>query len=109
MTAGTHFVAALKVLIELNDYVAVAESLVGLATVAQAVDEPEQAAKLLGATRAVSEDHHTPLSSDIRNRMMPLIEALRAILGEARYEAAWARGRSLTPEQIINQALEHVS
>jgi hypothetical protein len=73
------------------------------------VDEPEQAAKLLGATMAISKDHHTPLSSDTRNKMTPLIDALRVTLGDVRYEVAWARGRSLTLEQIINQALEHVS
>ncbi|NTU62910.1 MAG: tetratricopeptide repeat protein, partial [Chloroflexi bacterium] len=104
-TSRTHFTAALEVLVELHDYVAVAESLVGLAAVALAVDEPEQAAKLLGATMAISEDHHTPLSSNTRNKMAPLIEAMRVTLGEARYEAAWARGRGLTLEQIINQAL----
>jgi len=109
VTARTHFVAALKVLIELNDYVAVAESLVGLAAVAQAADEPEKAAKLLGATSAVSEDNHTPVSVDTRNRMTPMIEAAHAALGQAGYETAWAKGRSLTPKQIINLALEHVS
>jgi len=88
----------------LHDYVAGAESLVGLATVAQVMNEPEQAAKLLGATLAISEDHHTPMSSATRNMMMPLIDTLRVTLGETRYETAWARGRSLTLEQIINQA-----
>jgi hypothetical protein len=80
-----------------------------LAAVALALDEPEQAAKLLGATSAVSEDHHTPLSADTRNRMTPLIEVVRAAVGEVRYAAAWAHGRSLTLEQIVDQALEHVS
>ena len=109
VTSRTHFADALKVLVELDDYVAVAESLVGLAAVAQAVDEPEHAAKLLGATMAISEEHHTPMSSDTRSKMTPLIDTLRVTLGEVRYEAAWARGRSLTLEQIIDQALEHVS
>ncbi len=109
VTSRTHFVDALKVLVEVNDYVAVAESLVGLAAVAQTVDEPEQAAKLLGATMAISEDHHTPLSSDTRNKMTPMIEAVCAALGQVHYEAAWAKGCGLTLEQVINQALEHVS
>ena len=105
----THFADALKVLVELNDFVAMAESLVGLATVAQAMDEPEQAANLLGATMAISEDHHTPLSSDTRNKMTPMIEAVCVTLGEARYAAAWVRGRNLTLEQVIDQALERVN
>ena len=28
-------------------------------------------------------------------------------LGQARYKAAWATGRDLTLEQILNQALKH--
>ena len=109
VTSRTRFADALEVLIELHDYLAAAESLVGLAAVAQAVEEPEQAAKLLGATSAISEDNHTPLSADTRKKMLPLIEAVHITLGEARYAAAWTRGRSLTLEQIIDQALEHVS
>jgi hypothetical protein len=66
-------------------------------------------AKLLGATMAISEDRHTPLSSDTRNKITPMIEAVCATLGQVHYEAAWARGRSLTLEQVINLALEHVS
>ncbi len=109
VTSRTHFADALEVLIELHDYLDAAESLVGLAAVAQVVDEPEHAANLLGATMAMSEEHHTPISSDTRSKMTPVIDALRVTLGEARYAAAWARGRSLTLEQIIDQALEHVS
>jgi predicted ATPase/DNA-binding SARP family transcriptional activator len=109
VTSWTRFTDALIVLVELNDYVAMVESLAGLAAVAQTMDEPEQAAKLLGATIAVSEDYHTLLSSDTRNKMTPLIEAVRVTLGDARYKAAWARGRSLTSEQIIDQVLERVS
>jgi tetratricopeptide (TPR) repeat protein len=109
VTSRTHFADALKVLIELHDYLDAAESLVGLAAVAQAVDEPEQAAKLLGATMAISEDHHTPISSDTRNKMVPLIDALRVTLGEARYAVAWARGHNFTLKQIISHELEHMS
>jgi tetratricopeptide (TPR) repeat protein len=109
VTSRTYFMDALKVLVEVTAYVAVAESLVGLATVAQTVHEPAQAAILLGATMAISEDHHTPLSADTRNKMTPMIEAVCTTLGQVHYEAAWARGRSLTLEQIIDQALEHVS
>jgi hypothetical protein len=69
------------------------------------LNEPEQAAKLLGAVIAVSEDYHTPLSSDTRNKITPAIEAMRVTLGEARYEVAWAKGRSLTFEQAIDLAL----
>jgi predicted ATPase/DNA-binding SARP family transcriptional activator/Tfp pilus assembly protein PilF len=109
MTAQTHFADALKALAELHDYVDMADSLVGMAAVAQAVDEPEQAAKLLGVTSAVSEDNHTPLSSDTRKKMTPLIEAVYATLGDARYAAAWTKGRSLTLEQILDQVLTRVS
>lgn len=109
VTARTHFADALEVLIELHDYLDAAESLVGLAAVALAVDEPEQAAKLLGATQTMSEDHHTPMSSATRKKVTPVIDGLLVTLGEARYEVAWAKGRSLTPEQIINLALEHVN
>jgi hypothetical protein len=58
---------------------------------------------------AISDDHHTPLSSDTRNKMTSVIEVVRATLGEARYAATWARGCSLPLEQIVDQALEHVS
>ena len=109
MTSRARFTDALKVLVELNDYVAVIESLAGLAAVAQAMDEPEQAAKLLGATIAVSEDYHTPLSTDTRNKMTLVLEAVCAALGQVHYEAAWAKGRSLTLKQVIYQALERVS
>jgi hypothetical protein len=39
-------------------------------------------------------------------RREPMSAHVRATLGESDFEAAWSRGKALTPEQVLAEALD---
>ncbi len=72
-----------------------------LADVAAAQGEFTWAARLLGTAEALREALGTPLPPVDRATYERSIAATRAQLGEQSFAAAWAEGRTMTPEQVL--------
>jgi DNA-binding CsgD family transcriptional regulator/tetratricopeptide (TPR) repeat protein len=91
---------------ELGDPMIASESLEGLACVAGTRGEAEQAARLFGAAEALREavgyQWHTPEEDALRE---PYLAAARSQLDEATWEAAWAQGKTMGLEEVIEWAL----
>ncbi len=68
--------------------------------------EPIRSARLWGAAEAMYESINTVFSPVERRVFGSYIAAARARLDEAAWEAAWAEGRGMTPEQAVVYALQ---
>jgi predicted ATPase/DNA-binding XRE family transcriptional regulator len=77
----------------------------GLARVAVAQGRPERAAWLYGAAAAMREDRGWPLPPAKRAEQERTVAAARGALGEAAFEAAWAKGHALPSEEAIEHTL----
>ena len=73
----------------------------GLAGVVVAQGEPAWAARLYGAVEALREALSVPLLPVYRAEYERSVAATRAQLGEQSFAAAWAEGRTMTPEQVL--------
>jgi predicted ATPase/DNA-binding CsgD family transcriptional regulator len=80
----------------------------GLGKVGAMRGRPLRAAKLWGAAEALREDMGMSLSYfDLAaSGYEQDLAAVRSTLGEASFEAAWAEGRTMPPEQAMEYALE---
>jgi len=94
---------------EAGDEPSVAYYLEALATVARLQDDPERAVRLLAAADALLQAK----GSGWLHAMVPraphdddLLAALRARVGDAAFEQAWTRGRSLGSGDAVAYALE---
>ena len=76
-------------------------ALEGLAAVVAAQGEPVWAARLWGAAEAQREVYSLPLRPVYRADSEQAVAAARTQLGEQSFAAAWAEGRSMTPEQVL--------
>jgi ATP/maltotriose-dependent transcriptional regulator MalT len=76
-------------------------ALEGLAAVVAAQGEPVWAARLWGAAEAQREAYSLPLRPVYRADSEQAVAAARTQLGEQSFAAAWAEGRSMTPEQVL--------
>jgi predicted ATPase/DNA-binding CsgD family transcriptional regulator len=74
----------------------------GLADMVAAQGEPAWAARLWGAAERLRETIGTPLPPVYRADYERLVATTRTQLGERAFAAAWAEGRSMTPEQALN-------
>jgi hypothetical protein len=83
----------------------IAAGLVGLARVAEARGQPERSARLLGAALALLDGIGTRLGAIERAEQERCASAVRAELGEEVFAAAWAEGRAMPLEQVIEYAL----
>jgi non-specific serine/threonine protein kinase len=100
---------ALRLLRGSEDKFCLAYGFFGLAAVAAARAEPARAARLWGATEALREEIGVDSLSwwelqtfDYEGR----VSATRNMLGdEGAWEAAWAEGRAMTPDQAVEYAL----
>ena len=85
----------------------VTEVIEAVGIMAAAVGEAERAARLLGAAEAQRD--RLGLRYRVREDQAALehaVAATRAALGERAFAIAWAAGRSLTPTQVIAEALD---
>jgi non-specific serine/threonine protein kinase len=89
----------------IGDRHAVAIGLEGLAWVAAASGQSHRAAQLGGAASALREALGVPLLPDQRAGHESVVQAMRAVLGDAAFDAAWAEGRALPPEEAVAVAL----
>jgi hypothetical protein len=78
----------------------------GLAAVAELEGRHDQAARLYGAAEAGRERLETPATLLERDIHEPHHAAVRAALGEPAFAAAWAEGRAMPSDQVIQYALE---
>jgi tetratricopeptide (TPR) repeat protein len=104
--AATYYQESLILCGALGDMVNSAETLEGLAGVAQRCDQTVPAARLLGAVVAFRSllDVAQPIQDQIDHQN--LIAAIRSQLSETRFEAAWAEGQTMTLEQAVDYGLQ---
>jgi hypothetical protein len=80
--------------------------LIASAAIAAGTNQPERAARLYGAAQAFFETTEYHLQPFDQAEFDRHIELARDQLGEARFEALAAEGRSMTLEQAIAFAVE---
>jgi predicted ATPase/DNA-binding CsgD family transcriptional regulator len=102
------FGEGLTVSAELGNESDVVHCLEGLASIAGAEGRIVRAARLWGAAEALLEEIEVGVHTYVPDRSLhqSLVAAARARLDEEAFEAAWAEGRTMTPEQAIEYALE---
>jgi len=86
---------------EVGDNVLIASSLEGLAGVATAQEKPMWAAQLWGAAEFLRETIDAPLPPIEQASYEQSITTARTQLGEKAFATAWAKGRTMTPEQAL--------
>jgi predicted ATPase/DNA-binding CsgD family transcriptional regulator len=106
--AADMFEEALVSLRELRDRVGMFHCFMGSASVNSSRGVPDRAARLWGAAEALGEAAAVPLlpAIDSLYDYEGHVTAARSRLGEEAFEAAWAKGRKMTPEQTVEYALE---
>jgi hypothetical protein len=85
---------------------AVANQLECFAFIAITEEEPQRAAKLVGAAEALRDRVQSPMTDWEHVEYDQSVAQLRAMLPEAEFNALWAEGRALTMEQAIQLALK---
>ena len=91
---------------ELGNRSAVAHELECFGFLAIHAEEPERAAKLLGAAEALREKIQSPMTDYERAEYGRAVARLRSMLAAEEFNALWTEGRSMTMEQAIEFALE---
>jgi non-specific serine/threonine protein kinase len=81
-----------------------ADALAGVGRLAAAAGQPEPATRLLAAAAALSEALAYVPKPPERARSRAATDETRATLGDARFQATWAAGRALPPEQAVAEA-----
>ena len=79
----------------------IVKGLAGLAEMAAAQGQAEQAGRLFGAPSRL-----LPATSSYREEVNSRIAAARAHLEAATFEVAWTAGQAMTEEQAITEALQ---
>jgi predicted ATPase/DNA-binding XRE family transcriptional regulator len=106
--AASLFGEGLTLSAEVEDHSSLAYYLQGLAAIAASENRSARAARLWGAAEAILETTeiiayaHAPDHSLYQRQ----VAAARARLDEASWEAAWAEGRAMTPQQAVAYALK---
>ena len=98
---------SLALTLELGDRYITPYNLLGLADVLAAQGEPTRAAELWGAAEALLEAGGFPVPALDRATYEQAVAAVRGQLGEQAFAAAWAEGRTMTPQQasvVLQQA-----
>ena len=89
---------------EHGDGSVLAESVGALAGVAHRLGQGGRAVRLWGAAERLRQSVGMPMLPDWSTAHDRQVTAARAALGDAPFVAAWAAGRTLTPEQIVAEA-----
>jgi hypothetical protein len=84
----------------------VVRSLERFSALAAAQNQAERAARLFGAAAGLRESMGMPLSPSEQKDQNRDVEAIRAVLGEEAFAAAWLQGRAMKQEQAVRYALE---
>ncbi len=89
-----------------GDRKGIARSLGAFASVAAANQDPNRAARLLGAANALVEAIGGTLSPAERGDIDRTVAAVHTALGEASFSRAWEAGRAMSPDEAAAFALE---
>jgi hypothetical protein len=84
---------------------AIAHQLECFAFVAMSEEEPQRAAKLLGAAETLRNKAHAPMADDEQSEYDRSLVQLRSMLTETEFNSLWSEGRTTTVEQAIQFAL----
>ncbi len=87
---------------ELGDRLGISQDLEGIAAIHVARGSPESAARLWAAAEALREEIGAPLKDPERARYEPLVVKTRETLAQEAFAKAWAEGRKLTPERVLD-------
>ncbi len=90
----------------INDRSTIIEALTGLAGIAAAIGQPEQAAVLIGAIAAHVDNHAPEIFSDYSAEYDRTMSATCDALGEERFFAMSSDGRGLSLQQAIELAMQ---
>ena len=100
--ARTYFIKSIDVARERGRKPGIAFGLEGLASVVAVHDELAWAVRLWGAAATVREAISAPLPPVYRDEYDRSIAAACTRLGKQSFEAAWAEGRSMTPQAALS-------
>ena len=98
-TAASQYQAALEVRHRLGDRLGTAGALERMAGIA--TDQPERAARLIGAAAAIRERAGAPLSVGARAELDRFLAGLAAAIGQEAVDAGLAAGRAMPPGEAI--------
>jgi hypothetical protein len=90
----------------INNRLQLATALALLAGAIGALGQPQQAARLLGASERTLERLGAFHQPNDKREIDSIIAAVRTQLDEATFQATWTQGRELTLEQAVAQALD---
>jgi predicted ATPase/DNA-binding CsgD family transcriptional regulator len=98
----------LKLSAELGNEADVAHCLEGLASIVAAEGSIVRAARLWGAEETLLEKLEDAVYTYVPDRSLhrSQVAAVRPLIDEAAWEAAWAEGRAMSPEQVVEYTLE---
>jgi predicted ATPase/serine/threonine protein kinase/DNA-binding CsgD family transcriptional regulator len=99
--ARTCYEESLTVCLKMGYQVPISPCLEGLAGVVAAQGQSAWAARLWGAAESLREIMGVPLPPVDRPAYEGFVTAARSHLGEKSFAAAWAEGRTMTPEQAL--------
>ncbi|HLY27967.1 MAG TPA: adenylate/guanylate cyclase domain-containing protein [Aggregatilineales bacterium] len=91
---------------DLGHRAAVANQLECFAFVARAQDQPERAARLLGAAETLRAEIGAPMTDYERAEYDVEVTALHSTLDKPTFEAAWAAGSAMTPDDAVGYAIQ---
>ncbi len=103
--AARWYQRAFAIIQAIGDRQTTAQMLTGVGTVAGLRENAEDAARMFGAAEAMFEVVGTPFRPTAPAVFEQAHTAARAALGEAAFTVAWNKGRALTLEQAVAEAL----
>jgi hypothetical protein len=86
----------------------VANALLGFGRLAQRAGNLNRAARLFAAAEALHLTTGAPIPAFVRTRFDREVSVVRAALGEEKFNAGYAEGKSMAREQAVALALENV-
>jgi len=96
---------SLALYVEVGSRWGVAYALEGLAAVAASGGQPGRAARLYGAAASLRQALGAPLPPNERPRHERAVGRPRDLMGQSRFDAAFAAGGALTMDQAVDEAL----
>ncbi|MBA2753996.1 MAG: tetratricopeptide repeat protein [Chloroflexia bacterium] len=104
-SAATLFLESLEIGRHRGNQSTVIDAMEGLARLGAATGPPSAATKVFGAASALRELTHVALSPNELAYLEPSLTALRRALGPDGFATAWERGRTLSTDEAIGEAL----
>ncbi len=99
----------LHLALEMSNKLDIADSLAGLAGVLGVTGQPQHAARLLGAWEAAFEWMGATALPSAKWEHDRTIAALRALLDDTTFKAAWAEGRAMSLQQAVESVLHETA